>query len=268
MILIKVFASFLIAYFLICLYLYYFQEKQIFFPPSKSNVVEDIPTKNKISLEVNSVVINGIYSGRLVKNQSVIVYFGGNAEDVFYNYSDFTNELNSQFVAFNYRGFAGNAGDPTIADILLDMEKILTKLINEFSLDRKNIFLMGRSLGAGIAVQVAKDGRYAGMILISPFDSMVNIAKRYFKWLPVSIMLKHPLDSLSIAKKSSMPVLILAAQHDQIIPISYSQALFDAWLTKNKTINIINNTDHNNIQSGEHYYYAINKFVDNNKPID
>ena len=247
MIIAKIFVSFLIAYVFLCLYLYVSQEKQIFFPPAKSNVFEDIPLENRISLQINDVDFTGINSGKLNNTKPLIIYFGGNAEDVFYNYSDFKSELNAQFIAFNYRGFAGNQGEPTIAAILLDTKALLTKLINDYSLDPTNIFLMGRSLGAGIAVQLSKEKEYAGVILISPFDSMVNIAKRHFKWFPVSILLKHPMDSLDIAKRSSKPLLILAAENDAIIPVSHSQALFDVWSSKNKQINIINNTNHNNI---------------------
>ena len=268
MILAKVLASFLLGYFFLCLYLYIFQEKQIFFPPPKSNVFEGIPVENRISLEINDINISGIYSGKLNNEKPLIIYFGGNAEDVFYNYLDFKSELNAQFVAFNYRGFAGNEGKPTITAILRDMKALLTQLINDYSLKPSNIILMGRSLGAGIAVQLSKEEEFSGVILVSPFDSMVNIAKRYFSWFPVSILLKHPLDSLSIAKQSSKPLLILAAEKDQIIPISHSQALFDAWSAKDKQINIINNAGHNDIHSGKNYYVSINQFLDRIKRIN
>ena len=268
MIVVKAFAIFLIAYVFLCLYLYIFQEKQIFFPPAKSDAFEQIPLQNRITLQINDLDLTGIYSGELDDTKPLIVYFGGNAEDVYYNYLDFKNELNAQFVAFNYRGFAGNEGEPTIAAILLDTNALLTKLINDYSLDPSNIFLMGRSLGAGIAVQLSKEKEYAGVVLISPFDSLVNIAKRYFKWFPVSILLKHPMDSLEIAKQSSKPVLILAAENDQIIPVSHSQALFDVWSSENKKINIVNNTNHNNIHIGKNYFILVNDFINNIKRIN
>lgn len=262
MIFVKILLAFSIVYLLFCLYLYFFQDRQIFFPVPSSKVFEDIPYENRITLNFNGKSIHGMYSGPIDTKKPVIIYFGGNAEDVFYNYAAFRSELNAQFISFNYRGFAGHEGIPTTNKILEDVEEIFTALRADYSLDPRNTFLVGRSFGAGIAVQLSKGREFAGILLISPFDSMVNIAKRYYGWFPVALLLKHPLDSLAIAKESETPLLILAASNDNIIPVAHSEALFDTWLSANKKMKIIRGVGHNSIHNAESYFLTINAFID------
>lgn len=261
MILTKILATFFAAYAFICLYIYLFQENQILFPPSSSFIAERIPAENKIQLEINGITIHGIYSSEINAKKPIIIYFGGNAEDVFYNFPDFMTDLNAQFFAFNYRGYAGNEGKPTIKTILQDSEIIIEKIIQKFSINKDQIILVGRSLGAAIAVQQLTKHNVAGVVLISPFDSLVNIGKRYFPWLPVSLLVKHPLDSLSIGKKSKTPLIILAGEQDQIIPISYSKNLYNAWASPQKLFVTIKDTGHNTIHGGRNYFSSINQFI-------
>ncbi len=261
MIIAKILAVSFFVYAIFCAYLYFFQEKQLFSPPGKSQNLAQIPAKNKISFNIHNIKLNGITSGNITNEKPVVIYFGGNAEDVFYNFVDFSDQLNAQFVAFNYRGFAGNEGKPTVKAFINDAEAILNKMIAEYSLDPKNIILMGRSFGSAIAVQLSKTQTTGGVILISPFDSLSNIAKRYFPWIPVSLLLKHPLDSLEIAKQARLPLLIVAAEVDHIIPLAYSENLFNAWASKQKKMIIIEGAGHNSIQGGDRYFSTINQFV-------
>ncbi len=261
MLLIKFIGVFLIAYLALCLYLYFSQEKQILFPPATSLAAENIPLKNTISLTINGLTLNGIRSENINRDKPLIIYFGGNAEDVFNNLRDFVTKIDAQFIAINYRGFAGNDGNPSISHLVKDAHATVSAITKEFSLDPSHIFLMGRSLGAAIAVQISKNKHYTGLILISPFDSLANIGKRYFPFIPVSLILKHPLDSVAIGKQSQTPLLILAAEHDQIIPVIFSQILFNHWKSPEKRIEIIADTGHNTIHGGSHYFSAINDFV-------
>jgi len=268
MIAIKILLTFFLAYLFLCLYLYLFQEKKIFFPPPSNDSYESIPEENNLVYEINGLRLEGIYSGKLDNTKPVVIYFGGNAEDVFYNYPDFKKHLNAQFVAFNYRGFSRNEGKPTVDALLQDSDAIIEKIITEFSLDTRNIVLMGRSFGAAIAMQLSNRKEYAGIILISPFDSMENIAKRYFPWMPISLLLKHRLDSYAIAKQSDIPLLILAASNDDVIPIEHSKVLYDAWLGENKQIEVIENAGHNTISNAQRYFSVINHYINENIRID
>lgn len=261
MIIVKIFSVLFFVYSIFCAYLYFFQEKQLFSPPGKSQILAQIPVKNKISFNINNINLDGITSGNITNERPVVIYFGGNAEDVFYNFMDFSDQLNAQFVAFNYRGFAGNEGKPTVKAFINDAETILTKVITEYSLDPKNIILMGRSFGSAIAVQLSKNQTTGGVILISPFDSLTNIAKRYFPWIPVSLLLKHPLDSLEIAKQARLPLLIVAAEVDHIIPLAHSEDLFNAWSSEQKKLIVIEGVGHNTIQDEGRYFLTINEFI-------
>src|SRR5207237_607217 len=65
--------------------------------------------------------------------------------------------------------------------------------------------------------------------LVTPFDSLLEVAKRHYPFLPVSLMLRHQFDSIGRAPQIAAPLLCLAAQRDEVIPSSHARKLYDAW---------------------------------------
>jgi len=63
------------------------------------------------------------------------------------------------------------------------------------------------------------------LVLVTAFDSMANVAKAHFRWLPVGVLLRDRYDSASRAADVQAPVLIVAAGEDEIIPRARSEAL-------------------------------------------
>src|SRR5437879_11621713 len=78
-------------------------------------------------------------------------------------------------------------------------------------------------------MQLAAERPLAGVILVAPFDSRVEVAKRHYPYLPVDWMLKHRFDSIGRAPKIAVPLLCLVAADDQIIPAEHSRRLYAAW---------------------------------------
>jgi pimeloyl-ACP methyl ester carboxylesterase len=91
------------------------------------------------------------------------------------------------------------------------------------------IALHGRSLGSGVAVQVAAARPARCVLLTSAFDSARAIAAAIYFWVPVGMLMRHPFDSESRAADLRMPALFLVAEGDSIVPPRHSHRLADAW---------------------------------------
>src|SRR2546430_5548835 len=122
------------------------------------------------------------------------------------------------------------------------------------------VFLFGRSLGSGVAVQLAAERPLAGVILVAPFDSLVEVAKRHYPYLPVDWMLKHRFDSIGRAPKIGVPLLCLVAAEDRIIPPEHSRRLYAAWGGPKQWIEL-QGAGHNSTDSAPAFWENIWKFL-------
>ena len=95
--------------------------------------------------------------------------------------------------------------------------------------DRNRIVVFGRSLGTAVAARVAAERPVAGVVLVSPFDSLAAIGNHHYPWLPVSLLLRHRFEARADAVRGEAPMLAIVADSDTIIPVERSRALYEAW---------------------------------------
>jgi pimeloyl-ACP methyl ester carboxylesterase len=100
----------------------------------------------------------------------------------------------------------------------------------------------------------------AGVILASPYDSLVALGRTHYPWLPVSWLLKHRFDVDADARGMRIPMLALVATSDTIIPRVRSQSLFDAWAGP-KTWVDVPGTDHNTLGGPDAFWAGVNGFL-------
>ena len=194
----------------------------------------------------------------------LLIYFGGNAEEVSYNIPDFRENFPGwSVVLFNYRGYSASGGSPS--------ERALTKdallIYDTFTkrLDPPKVVLMGRSLGCGVAVSLASRRKVDAMVLVSPYRSLVHLGRRYYRWVPVGLLLRHRFDSLSLVPGLHMPALVVAGGSDSIIPPDESRGLYEAM---NEPVNYVEvpGAGHNDIHGFEQYWDAVAGFLSKQKP--
>lgn len=175
----------------------------------------------------------------------VVMVFHGNGEliDDLLDYVDFFLALDLNVMMVEYRGYGRSGGPgtpsghaaatPSEAALVADALKALADLDRRSGVDPAKIVLYGRSLGAGVAAQVAdrvwrsSPGRPAAIILEAPFKNVTSFAVRY--GVP-PFLVKNPFRTdraLPPLAAAGLPVLILAAPHDEIVPISHSRQLID-----------------------------------------
>ena len=181
---------------------------------------------------------------QLNSGDSAIIYFGGNAEGVENNIPLFSQIFSGRTVYLvNYRGYGGSSGKPTEQALFADALAVYDYVKQRHG----NISIIGRSLGSGVASYVASRRDIEKLALITPYDSIKNVAQSHYPIFPVKWLLKDAFDSLSRATEISSPTLILMAEFDQVIPRKHSEKLAAAMQHVELQTHVLTATGHNDI---------------------
>lgn len=209
----------------------------------------------------DGVVLQGWYvKPKRVDKFPLLIYFGGNAEEStgFLTYRDYFPAWG--ILAVNYRGYGLSGGKPGERQLFADARFLYDHFAIQPELDSHHIVAMGRSLGSGVAVHLASRRKLAGVILISPYDSITAIAQEFYPYVPVPWLLKHPFDSLALAPQINTPVLGLIAENDTLISPERSKTLLSAWKGTSRWV-LIADTNHIDITDGKYYWESIQEFL-------
>ena len=125
-----------------------------------------------------------------------------------------------------YRGFSGNKGKPTEVGLYDDARSALSYL-TKLNIMEDQIIIYGESLGTGVSIEVAQNKKFAGIILESPFTSMVDAGKFYYPYLPVSLLLKDRYETVKKLKNINSPILVMHGKKDKIVPFHMGKQVFD-----------------------------------------
>ena len=145
-----------------------------------------------------------------------------------------------------------------IRDRYLDA-RAAKKWLNSNDIDDSNIILYGESLGTAISIDLAKDFNFAGIILESPFTSMVDLAKIYYPYLPVSILLKDRYNSLDKMKDINSPILIMHGKKDKIVPYDMGVKIFET--AKEPKYKYFNDYDDHMMEFNDNLINSIDNFL-------
>jgi len=239
------------TYFLGGLLLFFFQRNLIYFPTSK--IDHDF---NELILENDEQKIRVISLNE--GNESAILYFGGNAESMAFTAMEFHARLPSfSIYLMNYRGYGGSSGYPEEDGLYADALQLYDSLRSMYN----DVFVVGRSLGSGVATYVASQRPVSRLVLVTPFDSVENVAQEQFPFYPIWILLKDKFDSASRAKAIDSKVLILSADGDRVISKKRTDNLAASLSRVQLTQVVINNSGHNSLSENNKFYNAIHQFL-------
>ncbi|MDQ1924005.1 alpha/beta hydrolase [Massilia pseudoviolaceinigra] len=176
-----------------------------------------------------------------------VVYFGGRSEEVSWVVRDAGKLFPGMAVlAINYRGYGNSHGEPAEAHMVEDGRLLFDWLAERAHVDPQRVAVVGRSLGSGVAVQVALERAVHSLVLITPYDSILAIAKRKFRAVPVEYVLRHRFESVKYASSLNAPTYVLRAAFDDIVPHSHTDLLV-AQLGKLHLDETVPDSDHMNI---------------------
>ncbi|WP_010250010.1 alpha/beta hydrolase [Acetivibrio cellulolyticus] len=255
-------------YILVCIAAYFFQEKLIFSRQKLSGEVTALSTGINSTKDIeltmsDGITIRGWFLRNSTSNKSnLLIYFGGNAEEVSLLIPKMSKLQNWSVALINYRGYGTSEGTPGEKVLFSDSLEIYDYFANREDINKNNIVVMGRSVGTGIATFLSEKRPTSAVILVSPYDTLANVAKGKLPFLPVNLLLKHKFDSISRAPSIKSPLLIMVGTEDTLIPPRISKRLANAWCGKVQWEEILGKS-HNSIDDGEIYLNKIRAFLSN-----
>lgn len=243
----------LLAYLALCALMYFGQRSQIYFPVRES----DPPGASAIRLATDDGVDLKIW---VVPRPGprALMYFGGNAEDVAGNLPAFAPAFPAHSLYLvNYRGYGGSTGSPSEAGLQADA----TAIYDHLSARHPEISVIGRSLGSGVAVHLASVRNIHRLVLITPFDSLVNVAREHFSYLPVGWLMRDRYESVKRVPAVRAPTLVVIAGADEIIPRARAAALVAAFPASQVRSEVLPGATHNGFDRMPQYLERIEQFL-------
>lgn len=210
------------------------------------------PAGERVTLEREDGVtlVGGLIRAR-APTRGLLLVFTGNAEDTDWRLRQVGVAFPDFDVAgFFYRGFGPSEGRPSQAALVADAVAIHDRLVAELQPPR--VLAAGFSIGTGVAAQLARERPLHGALLVTPFDSLVAVAAQLHPYAPVRPLLRHPFDSAGALALLDLPVAVIGARQDQVIPIARTQKLIEA-LRRPVLIEWVEDADHVSIYSHAGY---------------
>jgi uncharacterized protein len=243
------------GYAALCALVYLQQDRLIYFPQATRLAAADTDLALRRD---DGTVVRGwrLHAGA----PKVLLYFGGNGEDL----RGFRDRAAQAFPAHEiyllaYRGYGASDGSPGEAALTGDA----VALYDWIRTQRPDaaIDVIGRSLGSGVAAQLAARRPLHRLVLVTPFDSLLATARAHYRWLPVRWLLRDRYRSDQALAHAQAPLLVLRAGHDAVVPAANTDALIAA-LPRPAQVVAFDAADHDSISADPRYLATITRFLD------
>ncbi len=250
-------------YVMIGISLYALQEKILFLPSilAQDHVYQFSQPFEEVFLETeDGAVLNAIHF-KIENPKGVILYFHGNAGDLSRWGLIAEYFVGQQYDVFimDYRTYGKSTGKLSEAVLYIDAQQCYDHLMKHY--DESEIILYGRSLGTGIATNVASKNSPKQLILETPYYSMIDLAQHRFPVFPVKYLLKYKIPTNEFIKDVNCPITIFHGTDDSIVPFESGKKLFDGLSKKQAEFIQIEGGNHNNLIEFEAYRKGIEKIL-------
>jgi fermentation-respiration switch protein FrsA (DUF1100 family) len=242
-------------YFVVVILLYFFQTRLIFFP-GKLAANFDLKLKQhqqSVFLKTeDGERIHGVYCKG--SRPEVILYFHGNAGDLNgwkFVTEDFT-ALGYNILIIDYRGYGKSSGSISEQGFYADAEATHSYLLQSKHFQANQIIIYGRSIGTGVAVELASRHGARALVLESPYTSLGSLANEKLPFFFPSLYLRFNFNNLKKIGNITCPVVLVHGTKDELIPAAHSQKLMKA-ITSEKKLFLIEGGGHNDLNSFQDY---------------
>jgi hypothetical protein len=179
----------------------------------------------------------------------VVVFHGnaGTAADRAY-YVKALSSIGYRVILAEYPGYGQRGGQLGEKSFVDDAQATIRLIFEKYG---EPLFLLGESLGCGVAAGAAKDPslRIDGILLITPWDTLLAVAKSMFPWFPVGLIMTDKYDSIENLKSFQGRIAVVGAERDDILPIRHAHALYQS-LTGKKKMWTLKGAGHNDWPMG------------------
>ena len=233
----------------------YFRQKEIIYYPTK----QDFDACRAFA-QAEKLNMNGTRAYFERNTDTVAVFYHGNAGSACGRtyIKRFIEGAGHSYLIVEYAGYSNDKRKPSKELLFQDAENV-TKFIEENNFQK--VLLIGESLGSAVAAHHANVGRYDAMLLLTPFDSLANVAQSAFPHYPAKWLLKEDYDNVAMLKDKDN-IWIMHGTRDRVIPIKRSKALFEELEGQNNEYHEVPGAGHNNLFGFEETIKIVNSFVE------
>lgn len=262
----RVFRAALLLYVLVLLMLLLL-ENQIIFPAPRFPVGDwDAAGLNHEDVYFTSADGTQLHGWYLAHDRprAHLLFCHGNAENVAFLadlLASYRDDYQVCIFAFDYRGYGRSEGSPQEVGVLADGQAAHQWLARKAGIPTDQIVVIGRSLGAAVAVDLATSLGARGLVLERAFTKLPDVAARHYPLLPVRWLMKTQLDSTAKIQQYRGPLLQSHGTSDAIVPFDLGRELFDLAASDQKTFFVEQNADHNDPYLPE-YLRQLGKFLE------
>lgn len=226
-------------YLMLCVVAVFFADRVIFQPPPASYPADapglvwiETPDGEKLA-----VIHLPAESG-----QPTLLYSHGNAEDIGHSMELFQawHALGIGVLAYDYPGYGQSSGRATERTTHQAIRAAWQYLLDQ-KVPRDSVVIVGRSVGSGPSTRLASEVQPAGLVLIAPFTSTFEVA------LPVKLFPSDRFRNIDLIGAITCPLLVIHGRHDEVVPFSHGQRIFDTSAANQKDLMVIDGAGHNDL---------------------
>lgn len=215
-------------------YLYLSQESQVFFPQSGGRALQSSPADVGLAFEdvYLSTSANDRVHGWFIAHsepRGTILYFHGNAGNIGHRVSAIQrwHRLKFSILIIDYPGYGQSDGRASEDGCYAAARAAWKYLRTIRGMAASDITIFGRSLGGGVAAQLASEVDANALILDSTFSSVPDMAAEIYPWLPIQQLMTVRFETKNKLPGIRYPVMIMHSRDDSVIPFSHAKVNFD-----------------------------------------
>ena len=256
-----------VAYVLLCVLMYVFQDKFIYMP-EKTLIKAYLPVEN---VYFDSAAQDRIHAWFVPagKAKATVLFCHGNAGNLSHRVDtlDLLHQLGYSVLIFDYPGYGLSSGHPGEIGIGAAAKAAWRWLVEEKKSDPNKIIVWGRSLGGVVAARLVIDladeeQKPVALIVESSFTSLSDLASKLYPWLPVRLLLRADFDVKSEIAEIGVPLLVVHSKDDGIIPFELGKRLYDAAAEPKRFVEIRGGHNGGFLASGRDYLDPVRNFID------
>ncbi|MBC7425315.1 MAG: alpha/beta fold hydrolase [Bacteroidia bacterium] len=261
-VLIKITVTIISLYVLLCIALFFLQEKMIFFPEKLDRNYSFQFNQNfkEMTIPVDkSVSLNGILF-KADSSKGLIFYLHGNAGSLrtWGEVAKAYTNLSYDVFIMDYRGFGKSGGNISSQQQLFKDIQIVYDTLHR-SYNDSNIIVLGYSIGSGLAAKLASENHPKKLILQAPYYSLTDMMEHTYPYVP-TILLKYKFETYNYLQSCKMPVIIYHGNNDEVIYYGSSLKLKKLF-KQSDTLITIEGQEHNGITRNKEYLKSIEKVL-------
>ncbi|QBA23342.1 alpha/beta fold hydrolase [Chryseobacterium indologenes] len=264
--LLGILAFFLAVYVILCIGLYFYQEKIIFYPEKLTenykfkfdNDFEEVTIRTKDNKNLNAVLF------KAQNPKGVIFYLHGNGGSIkgWGEVAPLYRSMNYDTFILDYRGYGKSEDKINSKDQLFsDVENAYQELLKRYPENR--IIILGYSVGTGLAAKLASEHHAKLLILQAPYYSIEDEMSQKFSFLP-RFLLKYNFETSKYLKAVASPVVIFHGNKDEVINYKASLKLKNNF-KKGDSLIILKDQYHNGITDNLDYQKAMKIILDSDE---